>query len=92
MKVHRIVFLTVLTFLLTACDVDLYRSLPEDEANQMLALLMQHHINAEKNRKRMVLPYVSSRRSLLMRLSYLDLTVIRIASLQRRIRCFRLIN
>lgn len=39
MKVHRIVFLTVLTFFLTACDVDLYRSLPEDEANQMLALL-----------------------------------------------------
>ncbi|ECE9146401.1 EscJ/YscJ/HrcJ family type III secretion inner membrane ring protein, partial [Salmonella enterica subsp. enterica serovar Typhimurium] len=28
MKVHRIVFLTVLTFFLTACDVDLYRSLP----------------------------------------------------------------
>ncbi|ECB8575187.1 EscJ/YscJ/HrcJ family type III secretion inner membrane ring protein, partial [Salmonella enterica subsp. enterica serovar Anatum] len=27
MKVHRIVFLTVLTFFLTACDVDLYRSL-----------------------------------------------------------------
>lgn len=53
MKVQRIVF-TVLTFFLTACDVDLYRSLPEDEANQMLALLMQHHIDAEKNRKRMV--------------------------------------
>lgn len=48
MKVHRIVFLIALAFLLTACDVDLYRSLPEDEANQMLALLMQHRINAEK--------------------------------------------
>lgn len=70
MKVHRILFLTALAFLLTGCDVDLYRSLPEDEANQMLALLMQHHINAEKNKKRMVLPYVSSSRSLLMRLSY----------------------
>ncbi len=92
MKVQRIVFLTVLTFFLTACDVDLYRSLPEDEANQMLALLMQHHIDAEKNRKRTVLPYVSSSRSLLTRLSYLDLTVIRIGSLQRRIRCFRLIS
>lgn len=92
MKVHRIVLLTVLAFLLTACDVDLYRALPEDEANQMLALLMQHHINAEKNRKRMVLPYVSSSRSLLMRLGYLDLTVIRIASLQQRIRCFRPIS
>lgn len=92
MKVHRIVLLTVLAFLLTACDVDLYRSLPEDEANQMLALLMQHNINAEKNRKRMVLPYVLSSHSLLMRLRYLDLTVTHIASLRRRIRCFRLIS
>ncbi|ECF6072617.1 EscJ/YscJ/HrcJ family type III secretion inner membrane ring protein SsaJ [Salmonella enterica subsp. houtenae] len=51
MKVHRILFLTALAFLLTACDVDLYRSLPEDEANQMLALLLQHHINAEKKQE-----------------------------------------
>ncbi|PDN07956.1 EscJ/YscJ/HrcJ family type III secretion inner membrane ring protein [Salmonella enterica subsp. enterica serovar Essen] len=51
MKVHRIVFLTVLVFFLTACDVDLYRSLPEYEANQMLALLMQHHIDAEKKQE-----------------------------------------
>lgn len=92
MKVHRILFLTVLTFFLTACDVDLYRSLPEDEANQMLALLMQHHIDAEKKQEEDGVTYVSSSRSLLMRLSYLDLTVIRIGSLQRRIRCFRLIS
>ncbi|MBA3140016.1 EscJ/YscJ/HrcJ family type III secretion inner membrane ring protein, partial [Salmonella enterica] len=51
MKVHRIVFLIALAFLLTACDVDLYRSLPEGEANQMLALLMQHRINAEKRKE-----------------------------------------
>ncbi|QUJ00230.1 hypothetical protein KCP73_24860 [Salmonella enterica subsp. enterica] len=63
--------------------------LPEDESeDQMLALLMQHHIDAEKTGRRTVLPYVSSSRSLLMRLSYLDLTVIRIVSLQRRIKMF----
>ncbi len=45
MKVHH-VFLTVARSFFTACDVDLYRSL-RDEANQMLlALLMQHHIDA----------------------------------------------
>ncbi len=48
MKVHRIVF-TVLTFFLRH-DV-IHRSLPEDEANQMLALFMQHHIDAKKKQE-----------------------------------------
>ena len=45
------VCLTCLVFLLTACRMELYRSLQEDEANQMLAILMQHHIDADKKQE-----------------------------------------
>ncbi|MDR9767922.1 type III secretion inner membrane ring lipoprotein SctJ [Shewanella baltica] len=36
----------LLVFALTGCKVDLYRDLPQDEANQMVALLMLNHIDA----------------------------------------------
>ncbi|KVX77026.1 type III secretion system inner membrane ring lipoprotein SctJ [Burkholderia ubonensis] len=38
----------LLTFALAACKTELYSNLPETEANQMLALLMLRHIDADK--------------------------------------------
>lgn len=43
--------LACLVMLLTACRVGLYHSLQEEEANQMLAILMQHHIDADKQQE-----------------------------------------
>lgn len=37
-----------LAFLLAGCRVELYSAQPEDDANQMLAILMLHHIDADK--------------------------------------------
>ncbi len=48
MKWLRSVGITCLVFFLTACRMELYHSLQEEEANQMLAILLQHHIDAEK--------------------------------------------
>jgi type III secretion protein J len=44
----RIAFAALVALALTGCKVDLYGNLPEAEANQMLALLMLHHVDAEK--------------------------------------------
>jgi len=38
--------LLFLVLMLTGCKVDLFRDLPQDEANQMVALLMLNHIDA----------------------------------------------
>lgn len=35
----------LLVLFLTGCKVELYRNLPQDEANQMVALLMLNHID-----------------------------------------------
>lgn len=51
MRFIRIVCLICLALFLTACRVDLYHSLDEEEANQMLAILMQHHITADKKQE-----------------------------------------
>lgn len=48
MNIVRCMWVIALVFLLTACRVELYGGLPEDDANQMLALLMQHNIDADK--------------------------------------------
>lgn len=44
----RCLLVVMLALLLVGCRVELYNDLPEDDANQMLALLMQHQIDAEK--------------------------------------------
>ncbi|CNL65855.1 EscJ/YscJ/HrcJ family type III secretion inner membrane ring protein SsaJ [Yersinia aldovae] len=48
MKWARCVLISALALLLTGCRVDLYSALPEEDANQMLAILMQHNIDADK--------------------------------------------
>lgn len=48
MKCLRLVLVIGLALLLTGCRVELYSALPEDDANQMLAILMLHHIDADK--------------------------------------------
>ncbi|MCL1123676.1 type III secretion system inner membrane ring lipoprotein SctJ [Shewanella surugensis] len=46
MKYIKLSFLLVLLFI-SGCKMDLYRGLPQDEANQMLALLMLNNIDAD---------------------------------------------
>ncbi|MGB0893413.1 MAG: type III secretion system inner membrane ring lipoprotein SctJ [Parashewanella sp.] len=46
MKLKTFLLLS-LVLLLTACKVELYRELPQDEANQMVALLRLNNIDAE---------------------------------------------
>ncbi|MFP2694230.1 EscJ/YscJ/HrcJ family type III secretion inner membrane ring protein SsaJ [Enterobacter ludwigii] len=48
MKCLRLALVIGLGLLLAGCRVELYSALPEDDANQMLAILMQHHIDADK--------------------------------------------
>ncbi|WP_448868765.1 EscJ/YscJ/HrcJ family type III secretion inner membrane ring protein SsaJ [Enterobacter ludwigii] len=48
MKCLRLALVIGLALLLAGCRVELYSALPEDDANQMLAILMQHHIDADK--------------------------------------------
>lgn len=48
MKCLRLALVIGLALLLVGCRVELYSALPEDDANQMLAILMQHHIDANK--------------------------------------------
>ena len=48
MSILRLVLVTGLALLLTGCRVELYSALPEEDANQMLAILMQHNIDADK--------------------------------------------
>lgn len=48
MKSLRLALILGLALLLTGCRVELYSALPENDANQMLAILMQHHIDADK--------------------------------------------
>jgi len=48
MRWARCVFILSLALLLTGCRVELYSSLAEEDANQMLAILMLHHIDADK--------------------------------------------
>lgn len=44
-------YLLLLVLLLTGCRVDLYNELPEGDANQMLAILMLHNIEADKEER-----------------------------------------
>lgn len=48
MRILRGLLTAGLVLLLTGCRVELYRALPEEDANQMLATLMLHHIDADK--------------------------------------------
>lgn len=43
-----ILFCLAFAFLLTACEVELYRSVPERDANIMISILHHHNIDAEK--------------------------------------------
>lgn len=48
MNIVRSLLTAGLALLLAGCHVELYRALPEEEANQMLAILMLHHLDADK--------------------------------------------
>lgn len=50
MKRGRCLAVAAAFLLLAGCRIELYSGLPEEDANQMLAILMQHHIDAEKQR------------------------------------------
>lgn len=49
-RFSRLILLSI-ALLLSGCRVDLYHALAEQDANQMLALLMLHHIDADKQRQ-----------------------------------------
>jgi len=51
-SVRRIFYIFLIILSLSACNVQLYSGLAQSEANQMLALLMLHHINAEKQQNK----------------------------------------
>lgn len=48
MKLLRQMYITSLVLFLAGCHEELYSGLPEEEANQMLAILMAHRIDADK--------------------------------------------
>jgi type III secretion protein J len=48
MKTHWKVLIAALVLLLAGCKADLYTNLDEADANQMMALLIYHHIPADK--------------------------------------------
>lgn len=48
MRCLRLAVVIGLALLLAGCRVELYSALHEEDANQMLAILMQHHIDADK--------------------------------------------
>ncbi|MGL4487041.1 MAG: EscJ/YscJ/HrcJ family type III secretion inner membrane ring protein SsaJ [Yersinia sp. (in: enterobacteria)] len=48
MKWTHCVLISALSLLLAGCRVELYSALPENDANQMLAILIQHNIDADK--------------------------------------------
>ncbi|CAK8741108.1 Yop proteins translocation lipoprotein J [Sodalis praecaptivus] len=50
MKSGRCLAVAATVLLLAGCRIELYSGLPEEDANQMLAILMQHHIDADKQR------------------------------------------
>lgn len=47
-SLRQMLAIVLMTLSLSGCDMELYSGLSEGEANQMLALLMLHQINAEK--------------------------------------------
>jgi len=47
-SIFRLVFVALLLLLLSGCKVELYTGLPEQEGNEMLALLLTHGIESEK--------------------------------------------
>ena len=47
-SILRLVFVALLLLLLGGCKVELYTGLPEQEGNEMLALLLTHGIESEK--------------------------------------------
>ncbi len=51
-SLRQMLAIVLMTLSLSGCDMELYSGLSEGEANQMLALLMLHQINAENRSKR----------------------------------------
>jgi len=48
MRAARIASVSLVAAVVAGCKIDLYSNVPEAQANQMLALLMLHHVDAEK--------------------------------------------